>query len=332
MTYYAWAYRFFWVLFIVGCLMTCRYGSIPWASVWEGTLNRLSGASMEWNPLLDERIPRLIVILCTGASLAATGAIMQALFQNPLAAPSVLGISSGGSLLAIPIFAFGWHVSYPFSIPIAAFCGCLFTLLVVYGLARYHGPIQMHNLILTGIAISSLLLSIQGAILYSLRDQWQLIQLITEWEVGSTLDRSWKHVHMQLPLTLIGLFGAFNYRQEINLLALGEEEATNLGVNVAKVRWRLFLCVAMMTGGVIAAVGMIMFYGLMLPHVIRKLFGSDHVHLIPLCICYGSIILLFMDLGLRISEIRAFALGNISAIMGGIALVVLLIKTRKQFI
>lgn len=330
MTKLSWAYRFFWILLITGCVLTCTYGPIPWASIWKGVLDRLSGSSLQWNPLLDERIPRLIVILCTGASLAATGAVMQSLFQNPLASPSVLGISCGGSLLVIPIFAFGWHVSYPFSISIAAFSGCLLTLLIVYGLTRYHGPVQMNTLILTGIAVSSLLLSVQGAILYSLRDQWQLIQLITEWEVGSTLDRSWKHVHMQLPLTLIGLFGAFCYRHEINLLALGEEEAANLGVNVAKVRWRLFLCVALMTGGVIAAVGMIMFYGLMLPHVIRKLFGSDHIHLIPLSICYGSVVLLFMDLGLRVFDVRAFALGNFSAIIGGFTLVALLIKTRKQ--
>lgn len=319
-------YFLFIVLFVAGCIITCTHGAIPWSLIWASTVARITGESNLWNPLLDERLPRLIVILCTGASLAVTGAIMQALFQNPLAAPSVLGISSGGSLFVIPVFVLGWHVSYPFAISIAAFCGCLLTLLLVYSLARYQGPIQMHNLILTGIAISSLLLSIQGAILYSLRDQWQLIKLITEWEVGSTLDRSWKEVHMQLPLTLIGLFGAIKYRHEINLLALGDEEAIHLGVDVAKVRWRLILCVALMTGGVIAAVGMIMFYGLILPHVLRKIFGADHSRLVPLCICYGSVILLFMDLGLRIFEIKAFALGNITAIFGGISLVVLLLK------
>jgi iron complex transport system permease protein len=319
-------YFLFILLFIAGCVITCTYGALPWATIWEGAVARIKGESNLWNPLLDERLPRLIVILCTGASLAATGAIMQALFQNPLAAPSVLGISSGGSLLVIPVFVLGWHVSYPFAISIAAFCGCLLTLLLVYCLARYHGPIQMHNLILTGIAISSLLLSIQGAVLYSLRDHWQLIKLITEWEVGSTLDRSWKEVHMQLPLTLIGLCGALKYRHEINLLALGDEEAIHLGVDVAKVRWRLILCVALMTGGVIAAVGMIMFYGLIMPHILRKIFGADHSRLIPVCIGYGSVILLFMDLGLRIFEVRAFALGNITAILGGLALVVLLLR------
>ncbi len=319
-------------LFLMGCLWTCWQGSIPWNAVWEGALHRFSGSSSEWNPLLDERIPRLIVLLCTGASLAATGAVMQALFQNPLAAPSVLGISSGGSLMVIPVFALGWHVSYPFSISIAAFCGCLITLLLVYSLARYHGPVQMHNLILTGIAISSLLLSLQGAILYSLRDQWQLIQLITEWEVGSTLDRSWRHVHVQLPLALAGLAVVFYYRKEINLLALGDEEAASLGVDAAKVRWRLFLCVAMMTAGVIAAVGMIMFYGLILPHVMRKLSGSDHIRLIPLCIGFGAVVLLFMDLGLRALDVRALALGNVSAIVGGLALVVLLMRSQKQYV
>lgn len=322
-------YPFFFLLLALGSIITCTYGAISWDSLWEGAIARIKGESNLWNPLLDERVPRLLVILCTGASLAASGAIMQALFQNPLAAPSILGITSGGSLLAIPVFILGWHVAYPFAIPIAAFCGCLLTLLLVYCLALRQGAIQMQSLILTGIAISSLLLSIQGAILYSLRDHWQLIQIITEWEAGSTLDKSWKEVHMQLPLTLIGLCGALKYRHELNLLSLGDEEAFHLGVDVAKVRWRLILCVALMTGGVIAAVGMIMFYGLILPHILRKIFGADNARLIPLCIAYGSTLLLSLDLFLRIFEIKAFALGNITAVFGGITMVILLLKNAS---
>jgi iron complex transport system permease protein len=317
-------------LLIVGSLIACCFGKTPMNQIWTGVLARIHDTSQQWNSLLDERIPRIIVILCTGASLAVSGAVMQALFQNPLASPSVLGISCGGCLMVIPIFIFSLHVPFPYLVPLAAFCGCLFTLLLVYALAKQQGMIHMSNLILTGIAISTFFVSIQGAILYALRDQWQLIQLITEWEAGSTADRTWNHVHMQLPLTLVGLFGCWYYRQEINLLALGEEEALNLGVDVSKVRWRLFLCVALLTGGAIAALGVILFFGLVLPHIVRKLFGSDFMTLLPLCIYVGGLALLTMDLTLRLLDIQALSIGNISAILGGFFFLVILVSTRKK--
>lgn len=224
----------------------------------------------------------------------------------------------------------GWQLYYPYAIPMSAFGGCLFTLLFVYGLSRRNGEVQMTTLILTGIAISTLLLAIQGVITYALRDRWQLIQTITEWKAGSTINRNWKHVHMQLPLTIVGLFGCLSYVKEINILALGEEEAKNLGVEVAKVRWRLFLCVALLTGGTIAAVGIIAFFGFILPHVLRRISGPDNSRLIPLNIVAGGSTLLSLDVILRVFEIHAFSIGNISAILGGIFFLLLLFGMRRD--
>ena len=298
-------YFFFGTLFIVGAIITLYYGVTPWGQILDGIYARIFDGSTAWNPLLDERLPRLIVLSCTGASLAISGAVLQSLFHNPLASPSILGISCGGSLAVTLAFIMGWQLYYPYAVPMSAFGGCLFTLLFVYGLSRRNGEVQMTTLILTGIAISTLLLAIQGAITYALRDRWQLIQTITEWEAGSTTDRSWKHVHMQLPLTIVGLLGCWSYAREINILALGEEEAKNLGVEVAKVRWRLFLCVALLTGGTIAAVGIIAFFGLVLPHVLRRITGPDNARLIPLNIVAGGSTLLALDIILRIFEIHA---------------------------
>lgn len=322
-------YAVFWTLFFLCCILTLYMGDMPFKTVWEKIPERFQASSRQWNPLLDERLPRLIVILCTGASLAVSGAIMQSLFQNPLASPSVLGITVGGCLLVVPIFIFQWHIDYPFAVPLAAFGGSLLTLLLVYGLARRSGRVQMNRLILTGIAISTLFLSIQCAVLYALRDNWQLIQMVTEWEAGSTADRNWKHVHMQLPLTLVGLWGCFHYRREVNILSLGEEEAANLGVDVPKIRWRLFLCVALLTGGAIAALGIIAFLGLIMPHMIRRLHGHDSVRLIPLCMLGGAICLAFTDLILRFFEIHALSIGNVSAILGGIFFLSLLLGKRE---
>jgi iron complex transport system permease protein len=314
----------------VCCILTLTMGDTPWPVVWQGAVARLTGESSQWNPLLDERLPRLIVVLCTGSSLAVSGAVMQALFQNPLASPSVLGISCGGSLMVVLVFIFGWHLEYPYAVPLAAVGGSLLALLLIFFLARNNQGAPLTTLILTGIALSTLLIAIQGALMYALRDHWHLIQTLTEWEAGSTTDRSWKHVHMQLPLTIVGLAGCWLYRYEIDILALGEEEATNLGVEVEKVRWRLFLCVSLLTGGAIAAVGIIAFFGLVLPHVVRRLQGPNSRQLIPLCIISGSIALAAMDLLLRMFSIHSFSIGNVSAILGGLFFMILLFGSRQK--
>lgn len=318
------------ILLTLCSILTLIQGETPWEKAWEGFLQRIQGKSNLWNPLLDERIPRLIVLLCTGASLAVSGAIMQSLFHNPLAAPSVLGISSGGCLSVVLIFVFDLRFTYPYALPLAACLGCFITLCFVYTLSRWQEGKRLTNLILTGIAISTLLIAIQGLILYALRDRWQLIQIITEWEAGSTIDRSWQHVHMQLPLALVGLWGCWTYREELNILALGEEEAANLGVDVRRVRWRLFLCISLLTGGALAAVGMIAFFGLVLPHIVRRLQGPDHFSLIPLCMAAGAVILTLFDFCLRFFELHDVSIGNLSAIIGALFFLFLLFQPQKN--
>lgn len=310
--------------------LTLYLGDVPWEFVEKGIIERFNGSKNDWNPLLDERLPRLIVILSAGASLAVSGAVMQALFQNPLASPSVLGISCGGSLLVVLFYAFDLHLNHPYAISIAAVFGSFITMIVVYGLSHYGESHRMSNLILSGIAVSTLLIALQGGILYALRDNWRLIQTITEWESGSTLDRTWIHVHMQLPLALIGLLGCLYYRKEIDLLALGEEEALNLGVEVPKVRLRLFICTAFLTGSALAGIGIIAFFGLVLPHLIRKITGPSNRLLIPYSIFGGSLVLLAMDLTLRFFKIQIFTIGNVSAVLGGIFFFILLIHHPRH--
>lgn len=319
------------VLLMLGIILTIYLGDIPWEKVWPTAINRIKGLTLQWNPLLDERLPRLIVIICTGASLAVAGAIMQSIFQNPLASPSVLGITSGGCLMVVIVFILNLQIVYPFAIPLAAIAGCFLTLCLVHAISSFQQGHHINNLILTGIAISSIFLSVQGVFLYALRDNWQLIQTITEWEAGSTLNRSWDHVHMQLPLTLVGLAGSFFYKKEMNLMALGEEEAKNLGVDTKKVRWRLFICTALLTGASLAAVGTITFFGLVLPHILRRLQGPDHRHLILLCTIGGAATLLSLDLLLRFFKIYSISIGNLSAILGGLFFLVLLFKSQNSY-
>jgi iron complex transport system permease protein len=228
------------------------------------------------------------------------------------------------------VFVNEWQYSYPYAIPLAAILGSLLTLLLVFILSQRMYDMQLHHLILTGIAISTLLIAVQGVIMYALRDRWQLLQILTEWEAGTTQDRSWQHVHMQLPLTLVGLAGCWKYRYEMDILTLGIEEAKNLGVDVQTVRWHLFFSVSLLVGGALAAVGVIAFFGLVLPHLLRSLFGPSNTRLIPLCILAGAGAFSMMDVVLRILDIQTFTIGNMSAILGGIFFVTLLLRSRHN--
>ena len=144
----------FFYLALPGSTLTFFLGAIPWDAVWKGALERLHGNSTRWNPLLDERMPHFDQSsFLHQHSLAVSGAIMQALFQNPLASPSVLGISCGGCLLVIPVSILGLHYNYPFFVPLAAFSGCLLTLVLVYRISKQNGLVHLHHLILTGIAV-----------------------------------------------------------------------------------------------------------------------------------------------------------------------------------
>lgn len=318
-------------LFLVIAVGTLTTGDLPWSFVWDGALGRITGASHSWNALLDERLPRLLILLICGAALATAGCVMQSLFQSPLASPSVLGVSAGGSLCVIAVLAFQWHLYFPVLWPLAAVVGCMATLMVVYGLARDRGQLQIPLLILSGVALSTLLLTLQSVLMYILRDQWQMVMTIREWEVGSTLNRSWKQFNLLAPLALVGLYGCWYYRRELDLMSLGDEEAENLGVSIGVTRWRLFLCTALLTGGVISSVGIIAFFGLVLPNLLRMVATPRCTTLIPLCMAVGSISLAGLDLGLRLLDIQWLTLGNVSALFGGLFFFVLLFKQRYRF-
>lgn len=281
-----------------------------------------------WNPLVHERIPRLIVLIASGVSLVTSGIVIQALFQNPLASPSLLGMNVGGALMATLIFLLDLRFSHPYLLPMAAIVGSLAAVCLVYTIAWAHGGARLAPLILTGLALSTLLISVHSFVLYSIREQWQYTLAITEWMAGSTFNRGWHHVHMQLPLTLVGCVVCWNYREELNLLSLGEDEAMHLGVDVARVRWRLFLAVSLLVGGTLAALGVLPFFELLLPHILRKVCGADHRALLPVGALGGATSLVVLDVLLRTFHITSTSLGHLSALLGGTFFLFLLFQQK----
>lgn len=318
------------LLLVAAIFGTLCIGPTEWSIVREGAIARLQGTSTAWNPLLDERLPRLLVLICSGASLTLAGIVTQSLFQNPLASPMSLGLTAGSSLCVLPLFFLGVHLSFPMLIPIAAFFGSLGTLLLVYTLAQEKGHVHISTLLLTGMALSIVLSAMQATIFYAFREEWSLMQLLTEWAAGSTLDRTWQHAHLQLPLTLVGLLGCWSERHALNLLAAGEEEAFYLGVDVQQVRLRLFLSISLLVGGAMAGVGMIGFFSLILPHLTRRWMGHAHQLLFPAGLLLGATTLTTLDLILRAIPLHAFSIGTLSSLLGGFFFLFLLTEQREK--
>ncbi len=278
--------------------------------------------SVDWGTLLYERLPRLIIALTTGASLALAGAVVQSLFLNPLATQNILGITAGGSLIVTLVFITGLHITLPFLVPIGAIIGCFFTLLFIYALSSHLLNVPMGKLILTGVAFSVALVAIQNTLLYTLKDNTELLSIFSQWEAGVAYNHSWAHLYFQLPLSLIGIYNCLKYREEINILSLGQEDSINLGVNVKTIRWKLFASVAILMGGALAGMGMMAFFALLLPYLIRRLTGANNHKLLPLCIFSGASLMSILDLILI--PFDSLSIGNISAILGGIFFISLL--------
>lgn len=315
-----------WLLWIFGSFGILLSGSYP---TYEA-IRELIGFNLgPWNPILDERLPRWIVLSLSGGSLTLAGACMQALFGNPLASPSSLGITSGGSLLIVLSYCLGLVPLLPISIPLLAFTGSLITLLGVYSLTQWRGGGSV-TLLLVGLAISTLLNALESSLIYSVRDRWDLVRVLYEWANASSLDRSWSDVVLQLPFCLIGNFGIWSKRREIDIMSLGEEQAIALGVDTSRLRNQLFLYISLITGSTLASMGSLPFFGLLLPHLVRLITGPRNRELLPLCLIFGAGILCLLDWVLRVTSLNFLSLGNVCAVTGAAGFVVLFLYSERS--
>ena len=312
-------------------ISTLSYGQMPILDLLDHALLRILGKTYTWNSMIDERLPRLLVLVFSGGSLAVSGVVMQALFQNPLSSPGILGVTSGGSLGVIVVLSTGLISLGFYVIPISAVIGSISSLGLLYLFSRWigcRGNISM--LIFLGIAFSTIFYALESWLTYNIRNEWSIIQTVIEWKSGSTTDKNWHHVNMQMPLLILGMWGIFSLQRELDILSLGEEDAQVLGIEVEKVRWLLFICVALLVGGCLSSVGMIPFFGLVLPHIMRKLMGSNHQVLLKASFLGGSILLTGIDLFFRLFNITGLSVGNFSAIIGAVFFLVLLCQYQKK--
>jgi len=309
--------------------------SIQLSKTWSILLHRFFGltASTAWTArdasiILDLRLPRVISGALVGAALAIAGGVLQALLRNPLADPYVLGISSGaavGAVLAI-LFGLGSTLLGSYAIPGAAFAGALLTLLFVYFLARVQGRVPAQTMLLAGVIVSSFF-SAMIMFLISVTSDERLYN-ITFWLMGNL-----EYVASQaLGVIFLYLLGGsavlFSLTRDLNLMALGEETASELGVEVERVKKTAFVFASLITGAVVSVSGLIGFVGLVVPHIVRMIWGPDHRFLIPASALVGASFLVLADTVARtVMAPSEIPVGVVTA-MGGAPFFVYLLRRK----
>ncbi len=281
------------------------------------------------NIILDVRLPRMLIAALAGASLALCGLVMQGMFRNPLASPSILGVSSGASLGAVIAIYAGFSLISAWAIPLFAFIGAGISLTVVYRVASTRGQTSIATLLLSGVAIGALNISAISMLLALSLSNWDVARMIIYWTMGGLDGRTWDHVLIILPIALSGFILLLFYSKQLDLLLLGEQHAMSVGVDVAKTRRNLLLISTAMVGAAVSVVGGIGFIGLVVPHILRLLLGPSHRYLLPACLFAGASLLLGADLFVNtFFNQQAIPLGVITAALGAPFFLFLLIKQR----
>ena len=285
--------------------------------------------------LLDIRLPRIFLAMLIGAVLAISGAVMQGLFRNSLAAPSLIGVSSGASVGAsiVIVLAGAWlqnNTTFGLSlVAIGAFIGSFLITILVYRLSTSELGTSVTTMLLAGIAVSALAGAVNGLLSYYADNE--MLRQISIWQMGNLSAASWPKVFV---IAIVGLLVLSLFPREsksLNALLLGESEARHLGIDVQYVKRKLILLTTLGIGTAVAVGGMIGFVGLIVPHIIRLLIGPDHRWLLPVSALAGGLLLLIADTIARIiiSPIE-LPTGILTAILGAPFFIMLLVQQRRE--
>ena len=285
--------------------------------------------------LLDIRLPRICLAILIGAILAISGAVMQGLFRNPLAAPSLIGVSSGASVgaSAVIVLAGAWlqsNTALGLSlVAVGAFIGSFLVTVLVYRLSTSALGTSVTTMLLAGIAVSALAGAVSGLLSYYADNE--MLRQISIWQMGNLSTANWQRV---LVLTVVAILVLSLFPREsksLNALLLGESEARHLGIDVQQVKRKLILLTTLGIGTAVAIGGMIGFVGLIVPHIVRLLIGPDHRWLLPVSALAGGVLLLLADTIARIiiapTELPT---GILTAILGAPFFIMLLVQQRRE--
>lgn len=278
------------------------------------------------------RLPRVVLAAIVGASLAISGAAIQALVRNSIADPYILGVSSGASVGATAVILFGaFNFFGTYALSFAAFLGAVAAVMVVFFLSRVDGRISVVRLLLAGIAISMIFSALTNFMLMMSKQQGG-IQAVMHWMLGSLAGAKWSTIGVPFAVLLLVLtLLLVNYRQ-LNALLLGEEMAVTLGINLDRFRLFIILFVSLLTGVVVASSGSIGFVGLIVPHIVRMVVGSNYKLVLPVSALTGAVFLVWADAAARIIIApEEMPIGIITAVCGSPFFIWMLRRKRYSF-
>lgn len=317
-----------------GLLFALKQGtvSIGWYDLFSaiGLINQSVDPTIEII-LWELRLPRLLIAIASGASLAVAGAVMQGIFRNALADPALLGVSSGGALavvlaLVVGIAPLSWTAEYALLLPAIAFLGGFIVSLFIYQLAQRYDTLDNAVILLIGIAINTLAAAAIGFITYVSSDA-ELRGFIF-WMFGSFADIDRMYLLPVFALMLPALVLLLSMVRPLNALSLGDEDAVYLGFNIEHIKKLALLCVALCVCVSVAVAGIIAFVGLVIPHLLRLVVGGDHRFLLPSVAAAGALLLLAADTFARlVLQPSELPIGILTA-MVGVPFFVLLVLRR----
>jgi len=275
----------------------------------------------------EVRLPRALIALFTGATLGLCGAAMQGLLRNPLASPGLIGSASGAALGAVCMLYFGIGTMLPMALPIGGMAGALMATLLVYLLAgRDAGTL---TLILAGVAINAMALALISLLL-NLAPSPYAVREIVLWMMGSIANHSMDDFQIMLPGILLGWFLLIGTGRSLDALTLGEETATTMGISLPRLRWRIFLAIALAVGSAISITGSIGFIGLVVPHLLRPLVDHQPSRLLLTSAIGGGILLLAADICVRLFPAGTdIKVGVLTSLVGAPFFLYLIIKSRR---
>ena len=273
------------------------------------------------------RLPRALLAAMVGAALASAGAITQGLFRNPLADPSVLGVSLGAALAAVIGFVVGLDAAGTWVTPLLAAAGAGATLALLFAIASLRP--HTTSLLLAGIAIGASAGALTTCLLAIAGDRFDLGIKVLRWLMGSFEGRSWAHLFGAAPPIAIALVAASALARDLDALVLGDEAARSLGVSIDRTQKLAMATVAVLVGAATAVAGVLGFLGLVVPHVVRWRVGADHRHVVPLSALLGAVVLLVVDTGTRASPL-ALPPGVVTSLLGAPMFLVILLRHDRR--
>ncbi|MCA1053930.1 iron ABC transporter permease [Rossellomorea aquimaris] len=284
---------------------------------------------MHSNIVFSIRLPRVLLALIVGSSLAVAGASFQGLLRNPLADPYTLGMSSGASVGAVITLFF--HISLPylglFTLPVISILCSLITVFLVLAFARkVDRSMKVETIILTGIIFSSFLGSVISLMIALSGEE---LRQIIGWLLGSVSMRGWDYIYIVFPFFIAGSVLLLFNAKELNGMSFGEEQARHIGISVQKRKYMILIAGSTLTGAAVAVSGTIGFVGLVIPHFIRRIIGYNHQHVLPLSIISGGAFLVVADLLSRtVINPAELPIGVITALIGAPIFAYILLKKR----